>query len=596
MLTESYMMVPLAPAKRADVDIEKIHTIAIPKNNKIIELYAENLYPNCKVILCDNLQDCLEAVYQRRADVTFENVYILNQYQRDERYVDIEILYSMQTEATFGLGLRSEDRIVASILNKAISKLDEKDINDIFIYNTMAAPKLHADLLVGRYVIPSILIFGLLVIIGLLVSKHRVERYAFKDLLTGYANENSFQMKADKLKRPKEYAIVSLDIDHFKMINNMWSYETGNRILQQVAEILNDEVGNNEFFCRKADDHFLLCLKKDEKEAFTKRLHMLLTRISELPKAEKLDFLYTVSCGVCFLEDVRYDVIHRAIGWASMARKQAKKEKLDSIVYYDTVLREQAVKEQDIVNHMEEALNAGEFCVFYQPQIRISDEKVIGAEALARWIKPDGKMVYPDEFIPVFEKNGFITRLDLFIFEEVCKHIRKWLDEGKSVCRVSVNVSQIHLRNEKFYLQYIDIMKKYEIPAEYIELELTESTIFKNKSQMITLMCCLKDAGIKIAMDDFGSGYSSLNLMKDLPIDYLKLDKEFFNTSLDSMKGKAIVKSIAEMAGKLQVALVAEGVETQEQVEFLRGIECGIVQGYFYYRPMPMEEFEKLQE
>lgn len=182
-------------------------------------------------------------------------------------------------------------------------------------------------------------------------------------------------------------------------------------------------------------------VKAEDKEALTERIRGILARISKLPKKEELEFLYTLSCGVCMLEEVDYD-IHRAIGWASMARKTSKKEKIDSIVYYDAVLRDQAVKEQRIVNRMEDALANKEFCVYYQPQICITDEKVIGAEALARWIGADGKMVYPDEFIPVFEQNGFITRLDLFVFEEVCSHIRKWLDQGKEVCRVSVNVSR----------------------------------------------------------------------------------------------------------------------------------------------------------
>lgn len=594
MITEPYMMVPLTLAKRVDTKVSDIHSVAISENNKIMALYANLLYPECEIICYEDVQSCLEAVYARKADAVFENVYALSQFQRDKRYSEIEILYSMQVEAKFGIGVREGENVVASILNKAISRLSEEDINDIFIYNTMAAPELQTELLFRRYIAPLVFAIGFLIILFLLISKRRMEKYAFEDPLTGYANENRFLMDAERLRRIKDYAIVSIDIDHFKMINNMWNYETGNRILQRVAEILNQEVRNNEFFCRKSDDHFLMFVKEEDKETLTERIRGILARVSELPKKEDLEFLYTLSCGVCLLEEVDYD-IHRAIGWASMARKSAKKEKVDSIVYYDSVLRDRAVKEQRIVNRMEDALINKEFCVYYQPQIRITDEKVIGAEALARWIGADGKMVYPDEFIPVFEQNGFITRLDLFIFEEVCSHIRKWLDQGKEVCRVSVNVSQVHLRNEKFYLQYLDIMRKYDVPPQYIELELTESTIFKNKTQMISLMCSLKNAGIKIAMDDFGSGYSSLNLMKDLPIDFLKLDKEFFNTSLDSSRGKAVVKSIAEMASKLQIAVVAEGVETRDQIEFLRGIDCGIVQGYFYYKPMPVEDFEALQ-
>lgn len=597
-ITKPYVEIPLSLAAYRNTDLGTIKKIAVPKNNRLLNHYVQDVYfKDYEVLSCKDTQACLDAVLEGKADAAYENAYILSQFGANQEYEDIETIYTVQMNANLCLGMRTEDALMASILNKAIAQLSTEDVNAIVIENTMAAPELRLDKVIRRYFIPAVLVIGAVVVIGLIISKNRISKYAFKDLLTGYSNENRFLLKAEKLiksKRAKDFAVISLDIDHFKMVNNMCSFEVGNHILRETARIIHNGLADNEFFCRKADDRYLICMNREGKENLNDRLMVMLEQISQIPKKEKLDFFYSVSCGVCYLEEVEFD-IHRAIGCASMARKQGKVEKEDSIVYYDAVMQEQAVGEQEIINRMEDALKNHEFCVFYQPQIRISDETIAGAEALARWIKPDGTMIYPDKFIPVFEKNGFITKLDLYIFEEVCRHIRKWMDEGSPVCRVSVNVSQVHLRKKDFHLQYLDIMKKYDIPSRYIELELTESTLFKNKEQMISLIYSLKNVGIKVAMDDFGSGYSSLNLMKDLPIDYLKLDREFFNTSLDSSRGQEVIKSISDMAGRLQICVVAEGVETRDQVDFLKVIHCGIVQGYFYYRPMPAAEFEKLK-
>lgn len=596
-ITKPYISIPLSLAKRNDVAFENIRSIAILENNKTLSLYLKKYYPNYAVVEYEDTQECLEAVYRGDVDAVFENVYVLNQYEKDKRYKDLEVLYSMQVDVLMGVGVCNEESIIVSILNKAISRINRSEVADIVIKNTMVAPKLHIDILVGRYIIPITFAFAVVVILSLLISKQKMRKYAFVDFLTKYPNGNYFRLsvaKAIKYKKEKDYAIVSIDIDNFKLINNMWSFAIGNRVLQDVADVIHGQLENNEFFCRKSDDHFLLCLRNSSDENFTDRLLKIIHEICQLPKRNFLDFSYTVSCGVCRLKDADNDY-HRAIGWASMARKKAKKEKTKTIVFYDETLKEQAVREQNVVNRMEHALKNREFCVFYQPQIRIEDNVVVGAEALARWIRPDGTMVYPDEFIPVFEKNGFITKLDLYIFEEVCRNIRKWLDSGNKVCRISVNISQVQLKNKDFYLNYLDIMEKYDIPSECIELELTESSIYDNTKQTVDFMKVMQGKGIKIAMDDFGSGYSSLNLMKDLPIDFLKIDKEFFNTSLNSQKGKLVISSVAEMAGKLKINVVAEGVETLEQVDFLKGIKCEVVQGYYYFKPMPVDQFEKLQ-
>lgn len=597
ILTKTFLEIPVTLSKRIDTDIRNIHKIAVPANCVMLESYLKQMNPTLEIIKFDNTERCLEAVHDGRVDAMYENIYVLNQFANMRRYSEIEPIVSMQTEIPMCFGMqKNEDTILYEVFNKMISQLLIKEVNNIIIESTISPPYFPLEVLLIQYFVPFVMVGCILLFLFLIFSKIKIQKYAFVDSLTKCNNETKFLLLTEKLiksKNAKDYAIVSLDIDHFKMINNMCNFETGNKLLCELVNILKKELSEDEFFCRKSDDHFLLCINKSNKEKMDSRGYVVIEKISNILKREQIDFQYAVSCGICFLEDASFD-IHVAIGWASMARKKAKTIKNNSIIYYDSTMQEQAVREQEIVNNMEYALKNGEFQVYLQPQVSVISEKIVGAEALARWIRKDGSMIYPDEFIPIFEKNGFIKKLDLYIFEKVCKKIKEWIEQGKDVFRISVNVSRIHLSDPNFYKEYIRIMEKYEIPSNKIELELTESTIFENKEQMITLILILQNAGIFIAMDDFGSGYSSLNLLKDLAVDFLKLDKEFFNASTDSQRGQDVIKSVVEMAEKLKMNVVAEGVETIEQVKFLKEIGCGIIQGYYYYRPMDIEHFEEI--
>ncbi len=245
---------------------------------------------------------------------------------------------------------------------------------------------------------------------------------------------------------------------------------------------------------------------------------------------------------------------------------------------------------------MEMALKNREFVVYFQPKYNLRSENLAGAEALVRWLHPVNGIIYPNDFIPLFEKNGFITKLDNYVWEETCKIMRKWLDAGLPPISVSVNVSCIDVYNKELPKLLLDLTKKYGIATKYLHLEITETAYTENPNQIIEAVRHLSDAGFMIEMDDFGTGYSSLNMLSDLPIDILKLDMKFIKNEMQKNGSKNILSFIISLAKWLGLLVIAEGVETREQIERLHSMDCNYVQGYYYARPMPEEEFTALIE
>ncbi|MEG0323992.1 MAG: EAL domain-containing protein, partial [Raoultibacter sp.] len=264
---------------------------------------------------------------------------------------------------------------------------------------------------------------------------------------------------------------------------------------------------------------------------------------------------------------------------------------------YDDEVRRLLFREKQLEDMMEQAIPNKEFQVYLQPQYKLPERTIDGAEALARWVSESEGMIFPEEFIPLFEKNGFIITLDLFVFEEVCRILQSWLDGGKPVMKVSVNCSRAHLRDRNFIDQYRQIAQKYEVPEHLINIELTESIVMEDSEFLIGVIEAIHEAGFECSIDDFGSGYSSLNMIQAIPADSLKLDKIFFrDKSKDPERTKSVVRSIVSMAKALSMDTIAEGVERWDQVEMLEDIGCDYVQGYVFACPMPVNEFEELVE
>ena len=241
---------------------------------------------------------------------------------------------------------------------------------------------------------------------------------------------------------------------------------------------------------------------------------------------------------------------------------------------------------------MHEALNHGDFVFYLQPKYSLKTRTIAGAEALVRWIHPGKGLIPPDSFIPLFERNGFVTEIDFYMLEQVCQKMRTWLDKNYNVVPISINLSRQHLQKEETLSKISEVVSKYEIPVNLLEFELTESAMFEKMVFLADFGQKLRKSGFSISIDDFGSGYSSLNMLKDVEVDVLKLDKAFFENE-NQERGNQVISKFIELSKSLHMKVVSEGVETQEQVDFLTEVGCDMVQGYYFARPMPADEFEE---
>lgn len=424
-------------------------------------------------------------------------------------------------------------------------------------------------------------------------SKKRLEQLAYYDGVTGVHNLSWFQLDAKNLLEKHtqlHYAMVQLDVDKFKYINDMFGYEEGNRTLCHIAACLQEQVKSNEAFCRVANDHFLLLLRYSTTQDLSNRIEQIRHAICA-PSNEHTQYALILSSGVYKVTDPALPIT-TLIERANLAHKTSKDDGKGACIFYSDCIRDRLLEEKDIENHMRAALQNGEFVVYLQPKIELGTRKVSGAEALVRWNRPGKGLIGPDQFIPMFERNGFILELDLYIFRQVCKRLRLWLDCGLTPVPIAVNLSRVHLHNMEFIEKYQRVAEHYRIPPRLIELELTESVVFDNFKIFMDLVRELHQVGFALSMDDFGAGYSSLNLLKELPVDILKLDREFFRETANNDRGKTVICGVVSMAKELNIRVVAEGVETEVQAAFLKKIGCDMAQGFLYAKPMPMGEFE----
>ncbi|TCZ80101.1 EAL domain-containing protein [Paenibacillus albiflavus] len=427
------------------------------------------------------------------------------------------------------------------------------------------------------------------------------ERMVSTDALTGVSSFTKFGEDINSLfeeNNDEHYALMFTDFDKFKYINEEQGYNIGNRVLISFAKLCSSLLTEQEYICRYSSDIFITLIKYQDLDGLNERLINVYRKIDEWKKSHFSGFTISVISGIYLVQPEDRD-ISTILDKANMARKSIKGSHNRPYAFYDDKLHEQIIKEERIELLMEDALANQEFIVYLQPKVNLMTEQIIGAEALVRWQRPNGKMITPNDFIPLFEKNGFIKQLDFYIYEQVFGYLRKRMDEGKSVVPISVNVSGVHINDEQFVPNLTDLLNQYQIPPRMIELELTESIFIGALDELIKTLNKLKDAGFIFSIDDFGSGYSSLNLLRHLPIDIMKLDKCFFdaaNITKITPKEKAVLSNIIRLGKDLDILVLSEGVETKEQADFLREFGCDLAQGYLFARPMPLAEFNLLLE
>ncbi|MEG1139883.1 MAG: EAL domain-containing protein [Lachnospiraceae bacterium] len=428
----------------------------------------------------------------------------------------------------------------------------------------------------------------------------QLEKLAFVDELTGSRSFYKFKEDARKIleeQRNQAHFLVKFDIDNFKLINQVYGYEKGDEVLQCIAAALEKTMqGEDEIFARISNDDFVALFANPDNltidaihDAFFQNFYQMMS--------EDFPFKCTFPQGLYLIEPSEscepIDVMD-LFEKVNMAHKASKLDKYKKFVIYDESLTQNALRVKEVENKMVLALERNEFIIYLQPKYDLEKGTVGGAEALARWNNENHELFFPSAFITVFEKNGFITKLDFYVLEKVCQRIKKWIAEGIEPIVVSVNFSRLHLSNTNFVQELCEVVDQVGIQRKYIEIEITETAIYDNIDTLGTLLEDLHTCGFTMSMDDFGSGYSSLGMLKDLPVDIIKMDRSFFVNQKDAQRSKIVVGSIIEMASHLGARIVAEGVEEQEHIDLLRELHCDLVQGFYYAKPMPEEEFTAL--
>lgn len=424
-----------------------------------------------------------------------------------------------------------------------------------------------------------------------------LEKIMNTDINTGVANQNSLMYYAVNLiknGRIGDYTGIFFNIHNFKYVNKVFDYSQGDVILRNYAQMVKSYLDSDEEIARLGGDNFVVICRNENASDFISKIKDV--HMSHEFRSVKREIQLGVTAGIACLEGV--DKPREVMARTSIAYQAARKTGAGSIVVYTKEIQKHLMDDQEILAAFPQALAAGEFVVYYQPKVRIADKSIYGAEALVRWVR-DGQVVTPARFIPQLEREGSVCRLDYYMLEQVCGFLKSRLDKGQKIVPVSVNFSRRHLEEIDLVERITGTIDRFGIDRSYIEIELTESEDYQNYEIMSSVIGRLKERGISTSIDDFGTGFSSLNMIKKVDLDTIKIDKSlipFDDVHNNKHQDIVMFASIIDLIGRLGKNSVAEGVETHKQLDYLEKLGCDIVQGYVFDKPLPKGEFEQRLE
>ncbi|WP_180326535.1 putative bifunctional diguanylate cyclase/phosphodiesterase [Raoultibacter phocaeensis] len=477
----------------------------------------------------------------------------------------------------------------------------------------------------------------------------RLYDLAYVDPVTGGYSPARFEAEALALIRaasPGDYMLVTVNLAGFKLVNDAFGSERGDATLRHMHRAILHVMDEGDLLCRTFADHFVLLVKTIPREEIACRMKMLSEELNRFNERAERTYYLVVSAGVYVIDDPSLSLVQMR-DRSNVARRNATESDSRALYacgFYSDADRCRLQREKDLENRMGDLIESGELAVFLQPKLDVRTRQIAGAEALVRWIDPERGLVMPDDFIPFFEKNGFVARIDLFVFEQACSYVQKWTDAGVGPLPISVNLSRVHLDDPDFLAQFDEVRKRYAVSACMLDLELTETLVAKNMDAVPALVDRIRAAGYRCSIDDFGSGYSSLGMLKDVRADTLKLDREFLRAAAPepvatlastpeftagpgappgpcsaqpaqpaapapaadprkppaapqpdgSPRASAVVESVVAMAKRLGMQVVCEGVESKEQLDQLAAMGCDLAQGFAVAPALPPAEFERM--
>ena len=612
-LTEIIMSQPSLVISNSGVNIFglKDGVMALPCSYENADSLLPDEFQRFGIIFKENLEDCFTAVKEHEADLTIQNTHAANYFmqKRDFSTLAVTSMQSMEEKSCMMIS-READRKLLSILNKSINSLGDNTINQIIMSHTVAQ-SYHDTLIDTMYFYRKQIIFltaltaAIIVLAALMYRRHMhimmelKEKKAYQlmaetDELTGMYNRKAFYERALRYmdERPvRRFQIIFFNAENFKVVNDLFGVQAGDGILIFLAGIIKEWTAEKGGVCSRFEgDHFVVCTEEDDEYA-----KEITDKIRSELKTYPIDMNVEVSCGIYHVHG-RDKSINIMCDRAHIAVNSIKGNYARHVAVYDDSHREAIIHSQLIVSEMNRAMEERQFHVYLQPKFNMETEKIIGAEALVRWVHPERGILPPGDFIPIFEHNGFIGQLDLYMFEETCKVLRRWLDGGRQPVPVSVNLSRVGFYNPKLCEHLYKTAQKYRLPLDLLELEVTETAYASDSRTIHSHIRQLRRMGFKILMDDFGSGYSSLNMLKEAPVDQIKLDMRFLSEPDPYGRAETILQMVIAMGKALSIPVLAEGVETKGQVEMLKSYSCCLAQGYYYARPLTVEKFEEMMD
>ena len=486
---------------------------------------------------------------------------------------------------------------------QAIAQLIPLGMNRWYLFSAVPTAALHKNYAQTSLGMTIIITLAALIFLMLMnwqsrsmqANQRALETLAYQDPLTGDRNFASFQKEVPALIK-SGCTVWYCDIKKFKYFNDLFGYEQGDALLRDFSTVVKASLKDDELFCRVSGDNFAGLRQTADPQRLAGWFNQLLAQLDQQMN-EHSALVHLELCMGFFpvMEEELNLSVNEMVNRANIAHRSVKDQPGDQFAFFTPQLRAQTLRESELEAQAKKALARGEFEVYVQGKVNIQQNcRIVGGECLARWIHPEKGLIPPDQFIPLFEHNGMITQLDRLMFEKACAWLHDYLEAGRPPINLAVNVSRLDLFQDDFLDWYTAVKRRYAIPDGLLELEFTESVMLKDDQIFLQIVEELRKRGFICSLDDFGSGYSSLNILKNLPIQVLKLDILFFRKSVDIARERIIIRNILTMAHELQMKTIAEGVETAEQVEFLKAAGCDIVQGYVYFKPMPLADFDQV--
>lgn len=594
----TYYEIPLFLSGVYGFDFDEVTKVGIFDYKYLDEQQIHDLMPNAEVYRYKTIDDLEKDFLAGKIDFAFTTNIIMQMLLRadvDNTIQSYPLTLTIPLEIVFSDKITSEEQ---DYINDIIANRDQDIINKIILENSkdysldekfLREKELYSSKEMTRNIITTTIVIIIIAIFIVQIYKYHLEKVTFFDKTTGFYTEYKFYLESKKIllnAKPDEFTIISADVDNFKYINEMYSFNTGTEVLTRFSKNIRQGYPKAILVSRIHADNFLILMKTAEYQNSKDNFNM-----SDFSDLVGDSYHVYYSQGVFVVDDPE-QLMSTMVDCANFARSVGKDTYGNTVVEFtDEMNRVREVKNR-ILSNMESALKDKEFEVFYQPKIDLQNKTTCGAEALIRWVTKNKQMIFPDEFIPLFEKNRYITKLDLYVFREVCIFIDDYRDKIGNVV-ISVNLSTITLLLDKIDEMLISILKEYNIPINLVELEVTESAFVDNLELVMQQVSRLKSAGFTIALDDFGSGISSLNQLKNIELDVLKIDKAFLSDSLEESKGVVVIENVINLAKSLNLKIVAEGVETLESANVLADLGCDIAQGYYYGRPMKLVDFKE---